>query len=185
MAEKNRLLRLRAKLKKVRPKFIRQESWRYKRVKLSWRRPKGIDNRARKKKKGNIASPNIGYRTPRKVRHLHSSGFKEVVVHNIKELEQVVARKEVVKIAHAVGRQKRVLLQDKADELNVLVLNRTRILLPGEEMLLEEGRGFEREFKEIEAPEEEMLPEEELEPSGEGEISEEFESSDEEELPED
>lgn len=183
MSEKDRLLQIRAKLKRKRPKFVRQESWRYKRVKPSWRRPKGIDNKARKKKKGVIASPNIGYRTPRKVRNLHSSGFKEVVVHNIKELEQVDARKEVVKFAHAVGRQKRVMLQDRADELNVLILNRTRILLPGEELLLEEGRGFEREFEELEAPEEEMFPEE-LEPSSEDEITEDLESSEEEELPE-
>ena len=180
MSEINRLLKLRAKQKKKRPKFIRQESWRYKRIKSSWRRSKGIDNKVRQKKKGNISSPNIGYRSPKKIRYLHASGFEEVVVHNIKELEKVKPRKQVVKFAHSLGRNKRVLLQDRADELDILVLNRTRILLPGEE-LLEEGRGLERELEtfEEEAPsvaekfsEEVPEEEEEEEPFEEDEISE-------------
>ncbi len=184
MSENDRLIKVRAKLKRKRPKFIRQESWRFKRIKSSWRRPKGIDNKARRKKKGTIVSPNIGYRTPRRVRNLHPSGFKEVLVHDMTELEQVNPRKEVIKIAHGVGRQKRVMLQDRADELNVLILNRTRILLPGEELLLEEGKGFpEKEIESIEeigAPEEETLTEE-IEPSDEEETLEDIETSKDEE----
>ncbi len=158
MSDISRLLRLRVRMKKKRPKFLRQESWRYKRIKPSWRRAKGIDNKVRKKKKGTISSPNIGYRTPKKVRNLHPSGFEEVIVHNLAELEKVNPKTQVVKLARTLGRHKRVLLQDRADELNILILNRSRILLPGEELLLEEGRGFEKEeitsFEEAEISEE-------------------------------
>ena len=170
MTEITRLLLLRKKLKHKRPKFIRQESWRLKRVKSSWRRPRGIDNPARTKKKGQIALPNIGYKTPKKVRHLHASGFQEIIIHNMSELEQVDYRTQVVKIAHGIGRHKRIFLQDRADELNILILNRTRILLPAEELLLEEGRGFEKgglplkeKTSEEENLEEDTLKEEELE----------------------
>ncbi|MFX1295079.1 MAG: 50S ribosomal protein L32e [Promethearchaeota archaeon] len=179
MTELDRLLKLRAQQKRKCPKFIRQESWRYKRVGKSWRRAKGIDNKVRRKKKGTIASPNIGYKSPKKVRYLHSSGFKETIVHNISELEKINPREYIVKIAHSVGRHKRISLQDKADELNILILNRIRILLPGEELLLEEGRGFEREKETFE----------ELEPTieeGEEEIPEKIDSLEEEEdLPKD
>jgi large subunit ribosomal protein L32e len=144
MVEITRLLQLRAKANKKRPKFIRHESWRYKKLKSNWRCPRGIDNKIRKKMKGALAHPNVGYRNPRKVRGLHASGFEEVLVHNVKELEKVNSRKQVIKIGHDVGRRKRVMLQDRADELSILILNRARILLPGEELLLEEGRGFER-----------------------------------------
>lgn len=183
MTEKTRLLQLRAKLKRKRPKFIRQESWRYKRIKTPWRRPKGIDNKVRKKKKGIIVSPSVGYRSPKRIRYLHSSGFKEVVVHNLTELEQVDIHKEVVKIGHSVGRQKRIMLQDRADEIDILILNRTRILLPGEELLLEEGRGFERELEPFEelGPSEEGMPIEEFGTTEEDEVSEELELSEDEE----
>ncbi len=161
MGDLTRLLRLRAKLKSHAPKFIRNESWRLKRVKPSWRRARGLDNKVRKKIRGRIASPNVGYRAPRQVRYLHASGFQEVVVHNLTELEKVNPRKQIIKIAHAIGRKKRVSLQDRADELNILILNRTRILLPGEELLLEEGRGFEREEGAAKEEDEEEMSEKE------------------------
>lgn len=153
MVEIKRLLQLRAKANKKRPKFIRFECWRYKKLKSNWRRPRGIDSKIRKKMKGALDHPNVGYRNPRKIRGLHTSGFEQVLIHNVKELEKVNPKKQVVKIGHDVGRRKRVMLQDRADELSILILNRTRILLPGEEMLLEEGRGFERA---VESQKEEM-----------------------------
>lgn len=164
MTETSRLLQLRAKFKRNRPKFIRQESWRYKRVKPSWRKVRGIDNKARRKKKGTIKSPNIGYKSPNKVRYLHPSGYKEVIIHNLAELEKVDNKTSVAKFAHNVGRHKRIMLQDRADQLDVLILNRTRILLPGEQMLMDEGRGFERETKLKEMPkfEEDLEEDEEL-----------------------
>ncbi len=164
MTDFDRLLKIRAKKGKVRPKFKRYESWRYNRVKGSWRRSRGIDSKVRKKKKGNIASPNIGYRSPRKIRYLHASGFEEAIVHNMTELQQVNPRKQVVKIAGAVGRHKRIMMQDRADELDIVILNRTRILLPGEELLMDEGRGLEREedtFEDLGEMEEEEAPLEE------------------------
>jgi large subunit ribosomal protein L32e len=174
MVEITRLLQLRAIANKKRPRFIRLESWRYVRLKTPWRRQRGLDNKVRKKKKGALKSPNVGYRNPRKTRYLHSSGFQEVLIHNLKEIEKINPKKQVAKIAHAVGRRKRVLLQDRADELNILILNRIRVLLPGEEMLLEKGRGFERETetKEVQkATEKAQLPEK-LESSEEDESDE-------------
>jgi len=46
------LVEKRQKEKSKNPKFRRQESWRYKRLKENWRKPRGIDNKMRKKVKG-------------------------------------------------------------------------------------------------------------------------------------
>ncbi|HEY7507804.1 MAG TPA: eL32 family ribosomal protein, partial [Nitrososphaera sp.] len=44
------LLAARKKVSSKRPKFIRQESWRYDRLAENWRKPKGKDNKMRKQK---------------------------------------------------------------------------------------------------------------------------------------
>ncbi|MDG7043343.1 MAG: hypothetical protein JRM98_04415, partial [Nitrososphaerota archaeon] len=46
------------------PKFLRQESWRYKKLKPNWRKPKGIDNKMRLQEKGWPPLVKVGYRTP-------------------------------------------------------------------------------------------------------------------------
>lgn len=53
----------------------------------SWRRPKGIDSRVRRKFKGCTLMPNIGYGSDKKTRHYLPNGFKKFVVHNVNELE--------------------------------------------------------------------------------------------------
>ncbi|RZC68133.1 hypothetical protein C5167_031387 [Papaver somniferum] len=66
--------------------FKRPHSDRYHRVGESWRRPKGIDSRVRRKFKGVTLMPNICYGSYKKTRHfLH--GFKKFIVHNVKEIE--------------------------------------------------------------------------------------------------
>lgn len=122
--EEIRLLKLREEMNRRRPEFIRQESWRYVRVKESWRRPRGIDSKMRLKKKGKPPLVSIGYRNPKLVRGLHPTGFKEVLVHNVKDLEKVNPDREAVRIAGTVGRRKRIEIIQKADELGIVVLNR-------------------------------------------------------------
>ncbi|HIE14359.1 TPA: 50S ribosomal protein L32e [Candidatus Bathyarchaeota archaeon] len=108
------------------PKFVRQESWRYKRIKESWRRPRGIDSKMRKKVKGWPQSPNVGYRSPKAARYLHPSGFKEVLIHNIEELDGVDPETEAIRIAHTVGYRKRVEIINTAREMGIHVLNPLR-----------------------------------------------------------
>ena len=59
------LLAARKKVAQRRPKFIRQESWRYDRLAENWRKPKGKDNKMRKQKSGMPAIVKVGYRGPR------------------------------------------------------------------------------------------------------------------------
>jgi large subunit ribosomal protein L32e len=53
---------------------------------------------------------------------MHPSGFREILVHNVKELENA-DEKTAVKIAHTVGKRKRQNILKKAEEKKVKVLN--------------------------------------------------------------
>jgi len=122
--EEKRLLEIKKKRKKSKPKFIRQESWRYVRIKENWRRPRGLDSKMRLKRKGWPKMPDIGYGSPRLVRGLHPSGFREVLVYNVEQLRSINPDKEAARIAHTVGKKKRIEIIKKAEELGIRVLNK-------------------------------------------------------------
>ena len=85
-ADRERLMALKKKMARKRPKFERPESWRYVRITKNWRKPKGIDNKTRQKRRGWPASLNVGYGSPKAVRDLHPSGMEEVAVFNVGDL---------------------------------------------------------------------------------------------------
>ena len=116
-------LRDRERIKGKKPDFRRQESWRYKRVEESWRRPRGIDSKMRKKKKGWPRSVEIGYRSPKKTRNLHPSGYVEALVYNVDDVEEVDSKTQAIRIAHTVGMRKRVEISARAEERGIRVLN--------------------------------------------------------------
>lgn len=137
-ADKKKLLEKRKRISARRPKFVRQESWRYKRLKKSWRKPKGIDNKMLEKRKGYPSMVNIGYRGPKAVRGLHPSGYQVVHVANIYELDEVDKETEAIIIKHTVGARKRQAILDTASDLGLKIINPpARIEEFGE--VLEEG----------------------------------------------
>nr|CAG4652299.1 EOG090X0HTB [Triops cancriformis] len=89
--------------------FTRHQSDRYVKVRRSWRKPKGIDNRVRRKFKGQYLMPNIGYGSAKATRHLLPNGFKKVLVHNLKELELLMMQNRTfcAEIAHNISSRKR------------------------------------------------------------------------------
>ncbi len=120
--EKNQLV-IRRQIKKRTPYFLRDEGFRYKRIPKNWRRPSGITSKLRINLKYRPSKVRVGFRSPRLVRGLHSSGFEEVMVHNVKELERVDPKKQAVRISGTVGTKKRLEILKRADELDIRVLN--------------------------------------------------------------
>jgi len=108
------------------PDFVRQESWRYKRLETGWRKPKGIDSKMRLKRKGYHVMPNVGYRTPKEIRGLHPSGLSEVLVYKIEDLKGLNPEIHAVRIAHTVGLRKRIEIEKAAKEAGLTILNPSR-----------------------------------------------------------
>lgn len=84
-----------------------------------WRYPRGIDMN-HDQSEGFI--PRTGYRTKKEIRGLHPSGYKEVIVRNVKELESLT-KETAVRISSGIGRKKKLEIVDKALELGLKVLN--------------------------------------------------------------
>jgi large subunit ribosomal protein L32e len=121
-------------IKSKKPEFVRYESWRYMRLRKPWRKQIGLDNKARLKMKGWEVSPRIGFRSPRETRNLHPSGYKEIMVYNLKNLDKVDPKEYAIRISHQVGTRKRMLILGKAEELGLKVLNPiSEITLPPRE----------------------------------------------------
>ena len=116
----------RAEVDGRRPEFLRQEWYKRKRLQgAKWRKPRGMHSKMRQHYayRRNVVS--IGYGSPKEARYLHPSGFKEVMVHNVKDLARINPETEAARVAHQVGMKKRLAIEAKADELKIRVLNRS------------------------------------------------------------
>lgn len=107
------------------PQFNRQDYHKKKRTPESWRRPRGKLSKQRKGVKGKGPTVEAGFRTPEAVRGKHPSGFEEVYVENVDDLEGVDGDREAVRIASSVGARKRERIEEQAEEQGVRVLNPT------------------------------------------------------------
>ena len=113
-------LALRAAQKKKTPSFRRTEWFRYKRLSRSgWRAPHGMDNKQRRNYKYRGSLVRIGHGKVAAARFLHPSGFREVMVHNVADLESVDPETEAARVGATVGGRKREHIYARADELGV------------------------------------------------------------------
>lgn len=121
-------------VKKRTRKFKRHQSDTKIRVPESWRRPKGIDSRVRRKWRGKVSMPNIGYGSNKKTRHMLPNGFYKFLVHNVSELEVLMMQNRTycAEIAHNVSARKRIAILDRAAQLDIKVTN------PGARVKVEE-----------------------------------------------
>ena len=57
------------------------------------------------------------------MRGLHSSGFEDILVHNVRELDPLDPKKQAARIAHGVGTKKRMEIEKAAEKKGIRVLN--------------------------------------------------------------
>lgn len=119
------------------PHFKRQEWWRYQKLGEEWRKPRGLHSKMRRHIGYRPDVVSIGYRTPKAARGLHPSGFEEVMIHNVKDLEGLNPKKQAIRIGHSVGYLKRMHIAIEADEMKLRILNFSREV---HDELLEEAK---------------------------------------------
>ena len=85
-----------------------------------WRFPRGIDL-----DKGieHGMQPRIGYRSQKEIRGVHPSGYKEVLVCNLNDLEKVNVKVQAVRFSATIGKKKKNELVKKANEMGAWILN--------------------------------------------------------------
>jgi large subunit ribosomal protein L32e len=93
----------------------------------SWRKPRGQHNKQREQKKAKGKLPKPGFGSPLAVRGMHPSGFYEVLVYKVDDLEGLDAKTQAVRIAAKVGNRKRAGIQEKALSAGLKVLNAREI----------------------------------------------------------
>ncbi len=108
----------------MKKKFKRQEYARYKKLGIKWRRPRGKTSKMRRYEAGKPAMPSIGYGSPKIERGLHPSGFKDVLVKNMSELENLDPATEAGRISATIGKRKKEVMLSKASELGIKILNK-------------------------------------------------------------
>lgn len=121
--EQKENLLLRRNINNRRPAFLRQEWFRYKRIPKNWHKPDGVQSKMRRNFNKRPTVVSIGFRGPKAVRGLHPSGFEEIIVHNVKDLEQLNPKTQAARIGGSVGTKKRIEIGKKAEELDLRILN--------------------------------------------------------------
>lgn len=117
-----------SQLIKKKPRFFRQELHHRKRLKDTWRTPRGIDSKQHEGKRGKGKVPNIGYKKPKNVSGL-SSGFVPVMVYNIGDLDSINPSIDGAIISARIGRKKRNEIINQANTLGITILNPRRFEL--------------------------------------------------------
>jgi large subunit ribosomal protein L32e len=106
-----------------RGRFKRQESWRLKRVKENWRRPRGVTSRMRKEKNGWPALVKAGHGSDGLKRGRHPRGLVERLVQNESDLEGLNPKLHIVRLSGRLGERRRLVLVERVRSLNVHIAN--------------------------------------------------------------
>jgi len=113
------------KIVKSKTPFKRYQSDNFMRVKESWRAPRGIDGRFRRRFKGTPNHVKIGYGTDHKTKHLLPNGFLKYRVFNAGDVDMLLMnnRTHCVEIAATVALAKRREILARCLQLNVRCIN--------------------------------------------------------------
>jgi large subunit ribosomal protein L32e len=103
--------------------FKSQDYFRYPRLGMKWRRPKGRQSKLREKKGGSGRVVAIGYGTKKDIKNTYN-GMHFSVVHSLKDLD---AAKEAIIISSTLGLKKTKVVAEKAKQMNLVILNKKKL----------------------------------------------------------
>ncbi|KAH3756668.1 60S ribosomal protein L32 [Pelomyxa schiedti] len=112
-------------VKKKRSRFNRFASEKWVRLHPNWRKPRGIDNRMRRKFGGTAAMPGIGFGSDRRTRFRRPDHFYTFHVNNPKDIDLLLMHTGTyaAEIASTIGAKKRKAILKRAAKMGVKVEN--------------------------------------------------------------
>ena len=94
-------------------------------IRDSYRKPRGIDNRMKRQFRGNKPLVKVGYGTKVAHKHILPNGFKKFLIRNEKDVEVLLMNNRVFcgELASNLSAEKRKTIAKRAAELNVRLTN--------------------------------------------------------------
>jgi large subunit ribosomal protein L32e len=117
------LLKFKIAKKAKNPKFLRQDSYKKKKLSKSWRKARGWDSKQRKRmQRQAIVEP--GYGSPKALRGLHKTGLSIVHVKSAADIKGLNPKEQGVILSRKLGLRKRIgilkeLIKNKFTLLNI------------------------------------------------------------------
>jgi len=106
-----KLLEIRKKIKSKKPKYVRQDIHKKKRIPENWRKPRGAQSKVRLKMRGRRARVETGYGSPAETKNLSHDVKIVVVCRNPKEVEKLTNKHAI--IMGRIGMKKRIMIINK------------------------------------------------------------------------
>jgi len=111
-----------SRLKKRKPHFKRYNWFKYS-LPDNWRKPRGLHSKMREGEADKPATVKTGYRTPKIIRGLHPSGYEEIQVRTLKDLQKIDAKTQAAMLYSQLGEKKHRVIIAKAKSAGIKVLN--------------------------------------------------------------
>ena len=97
------------------PKFVRQDSNKMRRIGTGWRKPKGIHSKMRNCFRGHRSIVCVGWKSSKETRGL-VNGLENILVFTLKQLEAISPKVQGISISNSVGLRKKTEIINKAKE---------------------------------------------------------------------
>lgn len=123
MRDIKRLLDLRKKIKRKKPKFSRQDAHKKKSLGYKWRRPKGLHSKMRMQKKGYKRIVKKGHGSPVSVKGFNEEGLKKVMIFNEEGLKNIDNKTQGAIISSRVSLKNKIDILQEAEKNKVKILN--------------------------------------------------------------
>jgi len=107
-------LKIRKELKSRKPNFVRGDFNKEKsKTRSKWKRPRGLHNKRRLKRKGHQKNPSVGFKSPKEVRNLTKNGLKPIHIYNINDLNKIKDNTYLPIISSKVGLKNKLEILEK------------------------------------------------------------------------
>tara|TARA_Y100000310_G_scaffold275670_1_gene292320 strand:+ start:334 stop:990 length:657 start_codon:yes stop_codon:yes gene_type:complete len=138
-------LKIRRILKSRKPNFVRGDANKEKcKTRLKWKKPRGLHNKRRLRKKGHQKNPSVGFKSPKKVRNLTREGLILFHINNLKDLKSLNKETHDPIISSKVGLNKKLKILEKCLEKGIQISGVKDI-----KFFIEESKNKIKEKKEV------------------------------------